>query len=97
MIARLVKAGYLRPALRHDADAVTAAIARLKLSHCFLSSMRSGRRWINCRSMSLAYFCATPGKAACSSRSASIASTQLADHSNFLTAQASKTRDLDVR
>ena len=30
LIAKLVKAGYLRPALRHDADAVTAAIARLK-------------------------------------------------------------------
>jgi hypothetical protein len=30
LIARLVKAGYLRAALRHDADAITAAIARLK-------------------------------------------------------------------
>jgi uncharacterized protein YerC len=30
LIAKLVKAGYLQPALRHDADAVTAAIARLK-------------------------------------------------------------------
>jgi hypothetical protein len=30
LIARLIKAGYLPPALRHDADAVTAAIARLK-------------------------------------------------------------------
>ena len=30
LIAKLVKAGYLRPALRHDADAITAAIARLK-------------------------------------------------------------------
>jgi hypothetical protein len=30
LIAKLVKAGYLPPALRHDADAITAAIARLK-------------------------------------------------------------------
>jgi hypothetical protein len=30
LIARLVKAGYLRPALRNDADAITTAIARLK-------------------------------------------------------------------
>jgi hypothetical protein len=30
VIAKLVKAGYLWPALRHDADAITAAIARLK-------------------------------------------------------------------
>jgi hypothetical protein len=30
LVAKLVKAGYLRPALRHDADAITAAIARLK-------------------------------------------------------------------
>jgi hypothetical protein len=30
LIDRLVKAGYLPPALRHDADVVTAAIARLK-------------------------------------------------------------------
>jgi hypothetical protein len=30
LIAKLVKAGYLRPALRHDADAITTAIARLK-------------------------------------------------------------------
>ena len=30
LIARLIKAGYLPPALRDDADAVTAAIARLK-------------------------------------------------------------------
>jgi hypothetical protein len=30
LITKLVKAGYLRPALRYDADAVTAAIARLK-------------------------------------------------------------------
>jgi hypothetical protein len=30
LIAGLVKAGYLRAALRHDADAITAAIARLK-------------------------------------------------------------------
>ena len=30
LIAKLVKAGYLRPALCNDADAVTAAIAQLK-------------------------------------------------------------------
>jgi hypothetical protein len=30
LIVRLVKAGYLRPALRNDADAITTAIARLK-------------------------------------------------------------------
>ena len=30
LIAKLVKAGYLRPELRHDADTITAAIARLK-------------------------------------------------------------------
>jgi hypothetical protein len=30
LIAKLVNAGYLRSALRHDADAITAAIARLK-------------------------------------------------------------------
>jgi hypothetical protein len=30
LITRLVKAGYLPPALRHDADAITAAIVRLK-------------------------------------------------------------------
>jgi hypothetical protein len=30
LVAKLVQAGYLRPALRHDADAITAAIARLK-------------------------------------------------------------------
>ena len=30
LIAKLVKAGYLPTALRHDADAITAAIARLK-------------------------------------------------------------------
>jgi hypothetical protein len=30
LIAKLIKAGYLQPALRHDADAITAAIARLK-------------------------------------------------------------------
>jgi hypothetical protein len=30
LIAKLVKAGCLRPALRNDADAVTAAIAQLK-------------------------------------------------------------------
>ena len=30
LIAKLVRAGYLQPALRHDADAITTAIARLK-------------------------------------------------------------------
>ena len=30
MIAKLVKAGYLLPALRHDADAITRAIAQIK-------------------------------------------------------------------
>lgn len=30
LIARLVKAGYLQPAFRNDADAITTAIARLK-------------------------------------------------------------------
>jgi hypothetical protein len=30
MIAKLVKAGYLQPGLRNDADAVTRAIARMK-------------------------------------------------------------------
>jgi hypothetical protein len=30
LIARLIKAGYLQPALRNDADAITTAIARLK-------------------------------------------------------------------
>jgi hypothetical protein len=30
LIARLVKAAYLQPALRNDADAITTAIARLK-------------------------------------------------------------------
>jgi hypothetical protein len=30
MIAKLVKAGYLQPALRHDADAITSAITQMK-------------------------------------------------------------------
>jgi len=30
LIGKLVRAGYLQPALRHDADAITTAIARLK-------------------------------------------------------------------
>ena len=30
LIAKLIKAGYLQPALRNDPDAVTTAIARLK-------------------------------------------------------------------
>ena len=37
LIARLVKAGYLRPALRNDADAITTAIAQLK------EDLRGGR------------------------------------------------------
>ena len=28
MIAKLIRAGYLQPARRHDADAITQAIAR---------------------------------------------------------------------
>jgi hypothetical protein len=30
MIAKLVKAGYLRPEHQHDADAITSAIANMK-------------------------------------------------------------------
>ena len=30
MIAKLIKAGYLQPALRNDADAITRAIAQMK-------------------------------------------------------------------
>ena len=30
LIAKLIKAGYLQPALRNDADAITTAIAQLK-------------------------------------------------------------------
>ena len=30
MIAKLVKAGYLQPARRNDADAITRAIAQMK-------------------------------------------------------------------
>jgi hypothetical protein len=30
LIAKLIKAGYLRPALRHDVNAIAVAIARLK-------------------------------------------------------------------
>jgi hypothetical protein len=37
LIARLIKAGYLQPALRNDADAITTAIARLK------EDLRGGR------------------------------------------------------
>jgi hypothetical protein len=37
LIARLVKAGYLQPGLRQDADAITAAIAQLK------QDLRSGK------------------------------------------------------
>jgi hypothetical protein len=37
LITRLVKAGYLQPALRNDADAITPAIARLK------EDLRGGR------------------------------------------------------
>ena len=37
LITKLVKAGYLQPALRNDADAITTAIARLK------ENLRGGR------------------------------------------------------
>jgi hypothetical protein len=30
MVAKLIKSGYLQPALRNDADAITRAIASLK-------------------------------------------------------------------
>ena len=30
LIAKLVRAGYLQPALRHDPDAITRAIAQLR-------------------------------------------------------------------
>jgi hypothetical protein len=30
MVAKLIKAGYLQPARRHDADAITKAIAQMK-------------------------------------------------------------------
>jgi hypothetical protein len=30
LVARLIKSGYLQPALRNDPDAITTAIARLK-------------------------------------------------------------------
>jgi hypothetical protein len=30
LIAKLINAGYLQPALRDDADAITTAIARMK-------------------------------------------------------------------
>jgi hypothetical protein len=30
MVAKLIKAGYLQPALRNEADAITLAIARMK-------------------------------------------------------------------
>jgi hypothetical protein len=36
MIAKLVKAGYLRPEHLHDADAITSAIAKMK------QALRSG-------------------------------------------------------
>ena len=36
MIAKLVKAGYLRPEHLHDADAITSAIANMK------QALRSG-------------------------------------------------------
>jgi hypothetical protein len=37
LIAKLVRAGYLQPAPRHDADAITRAIARLR------EDLRGGR------------------------------------------------------
>jgi hypothetical protein len=30
MIAKLIRAGYLKPARRHDADAITKAIEKMK-------------------------------------------------------------------
>jgi hypothetical protein len=30
LIGKLIRGGYLQPALRHDADAITRAIARLR-------------------------------------------------------------------
>jgi hypothetical protein len=30
LISKLMRAGYLQPALRHDADAITRAIAQLR-------------------------------------------------------------------
>jgi hypothetical protein len=36
LISKLVTAGYLQPELRHDADAITRAIARLR------EALRSG-------------------------------------------------------
>ena len=30
MIAKLIRAGYLKPARRHDGDAITQAIAKMK-------------------------------------------------------------------
>jgi hypothetical protein len=36
MVAKLVKAGYLRPEHRHDPDAITSAIASMK------QALRSG-------------------------------------------------------
>jgi hypothetical protein len=36
MIAKLLKAGYLRPEHQHDADAITSAIANMK------QALRSG-------------------------------------------------------
>jgi hypothetical protein len=30
MVAKLIKAGYLQPALRNEADSITLAIARMK-------------------------------------------------------------------
>jgi hypothetical protein len=38
MIAKLIKAGYLRPELQHDLDAITSAIAKMK------EDLRSGGR-----------------------------------------------------
>jgi hypothetical protein len=43
LIARLVKSGYLEPALRNDPDAITIAIARLK------EDLRGGGRRQSCR------------------------------------------------
>ena len=37
LIDKLIRSGYLQPALRHDADAITRAIARLR------EDLRGGR------------------------------------------------------
>ena len=41
MIAKLISAGYLRPDQRHDLDAITKAISRMKLD------LRTGKNGIS--------------------------------------------------